>query len=100
MAAEYPDCLRHTSSKKQSLTSPTPPESAIEITVRPVLSDSARRHLEAAEQLRETAQEPNARSAAEVRAAAKELKASRLTLRDIGAVMDISHQRTHQLVNS
>lgn len=72
----------------------------VEITIQPVLPDRARAHLDSAEKLREVAHDANARSAIEIRSAAKELKASGLTLRDIGAVMDISYQRAHQLVNS
>jgi hypothetical protein len=76
------------------------PESDIDITVQPVLPGSVSVRMETAERLREEAQAANSKSAAEIRAAAKELKAAGLTLRDIGTVMDVSYQRAHQLVNS
>lgn len=69
---------------------------SIEVVIDP--GDSVRRHLLVAEQSRKESAEANARAAAEVRAAARELAASGATLRDIGRVLNVSHQRAQQLV--
>ncbi|MDR1430604.1 MAG: hypothetical protein LBI99_00600 [Propionibacteriaceae bacterium] len=39
-------------------------------------------------------------AAKELRAAARALRAERLSLADVGAVLGVSHQRAHQLVNT
>jgi hypothetical protein len=57
-------------------------------------------HLALAAKFREEARIAQAEAAAELRRAARELKASGMPLRDIGAILDVSYQRAHQLVNS
>lgn len=72
----------------------------IELDLRPEIPDAVRQHLANAQRLREESVEAQSRAAEEVRAAARELRAQSLTLRDIGTLMDVSYQRAHQLVNS
>ncbi|SLH06842.1 Conserved protein of uncharacterised function; putative phage protein [Mycobacteroides abscessus subsp. abscessus] len=59
----------------------------------------ASRHLELASNYRDQAANANARSAFEYRSAAKALKEEGLTVRDIGAALDVSFQRAQQLVS-
>ena len=76
-------------------------EKDISIEVRPVnLPDSWHEHLEAARHLRELAASSNSQSAREYRAAAQDLAAAGLSVRDIGTVLEVSAQRAHQLVTA
>ena len=80
-----------------ALTLDVPPDTVtVHVLIDP--GDSVRRHLQVAEQSRKESAEANARAASEVRAAARELAASGATLRDIGRVLNVSHQRAQQLV--
>ncbi|HEU5222158.1 MAG TPA: hypothetical protein VFU07_00555 [Candidatus Lumbricidophila sp.] len=72
----------------------------IQIAVTPVVPESVREHQRRAVELREAAQAASSRAAEEHRAAAKELEAAGLTVRDIGAVLGVSFQRAHQLVRA
>ncbi len=56
-------------------------------------------HLARAAKLREESQRAQAAAAAELRQAARELKAAGMPLRDIGQLLDVSYQRAHQLVS-
>lgn len=77
------------------------PEADVEITVKPVLPELARKHIERARRLRVQAVRANSESAEETRIAAKVLHEDlALTLRDVGVVMEVSYQRAHQLVKS
>ncbi|HEY3559677.1 MAG TPA: hypothetical protein VGL05_19545 [Kribbella sp.] len=75
------------------------PADSFELDVRIELPKSAQDHLGAAEAYREQAADANRRAAQEARMAAKEL-AGTMPLRDVAAVLHVSHQRVHQLVNS
>jgi len=76
------------------------PERSIEIEVRPVLPESIRTHLAEATRLRQEAAAANTQAAMETRVAARRMHDElALTVRDIGRVMDVSHQRASQLIN-
>ncbi|MDR3359134.1 MAG: hypothetical protein LBO20_00440 [Bifidobacteriaceae bacterium] len=68
----------------------------IEYVVPAVVSD----HLSKARQARLRETEARAEAARELRAAAKALRAQDLPLADVGAVLGVSHQRAHQLLQS
>ena len=72
----------------------------VEVDVRPVIPESVREHMSAAERLREEAADVNRQAAFEARAAARELSALGLTVRDAGTVLGVSHQRAHQLLRA
>lgn len=76
------------------------PESDVDITVVPVLPDAFQLHLEEARRLAAVAADANRRAAEESRAAARALRAEGLTLRDVGTVMGVSHQRAQQLIDA
>lgn len=73
---------------------------AFDVRVVPQVDESVRRHLEHAAELRETADRALADARAESRAAARELAAADIPLRDVGRVLGVSHQRVHQLIHS
>jgi DNA-directed RNA polymerase specialized sigma subunit len=75
------------------------PADSFELAVHINLPKSVEDHLKAAEAYREQAAEANRRASEEARVAAKIL-AAEMPLREVGAVLDVSHQRVHQLVNS
>jgi len=74
------------------------PEESFEVEVVPVIAEEVREHLTAAKRLFEVAARAQHSAAEESRLAARELVASGLTVRDVGAVLGVSHQRAHQLV--
>jgi hypothetical protein len=73
--------------------------SQVTVTVRPVLPDAARRHLSRAQERRHTASWANHAAAIETRLAARALAELGLSLRDIGTILGVSHQRAHQLLH-
>ncbi|QUR68949.1 type II toxin-antitoxin system HicB family antitoxin [Mycobacterium spongiae] len=75
-------------------------EDSFDVHVQVELPDSVRGHLERALKLRNKAAHAQAEAADEYRAAARELKAEGLTVRDIGSALDVSYQRAHQLVSA
>jgi hypothetical protein len=75
------------------------PEDSFDVEVKVELPDGVRHHLELAAKYAEDAAHAQAAAAGERRAAARELKAGGLTVRDIGAALGISHQRAQQLVS-
>lgn len=75
-------------------------EASVEIAVEPALPEAAQRHLTEARRLRRLAEQANTESAREARAAARALHDANITMRDIGNVLGVSHQRAHQLISS
>ncbi len=73
---------------------------SIELTVSLTLPESVSTHLASAERLREQASRANSDAAGEVRAAARELRATGMTVRDLGRALGVSYQRAHQLVHT
>lgn len=69
----------------------------VDITVTMPAGTTAK--LEEAQRLRDEAAAAQNRAAGLAREAAAELHASGMTMRDIGHVLGVSHQRAHQLVN-
>lgn len=75
-------------------------EDEFEISVVPVLPVAYTEAAEAAEALRRAAAESQHKAAVLARQGALALQKAGLSLRDIGEVMGISHQRASQLVNA
>lgn len=73
------------------------PADSFGMVVVPVLPVGVREHLTTAERLRSEAADATGRAAEESRAAARELVAAGLSLRDVGDALGVSHQRAHQL---
>lgn len=61
------------------------------------LPASVRAHLDAVEQARAVEAEARERGASELRAAATDLKHAGMSLREVGALLGVSHQRASQL---
>ena len=76
------------------------PEDSIEIDLVPILSDSTRAHLVRERELRQQAEIANAEAAAERRAAARELRDAGLSLKDVGTILGVSHQRASRLLSA
>ena len=74
------------------------PADSFDVDVIPAIAAETRAHLDAARALREQASDAQRQASAEMRVAARQLRADGMPLRDIGAVLGISHQRAHQLV--
>lgn len=74
------------------------PEDTIEIRVEPVLPRSLSERLLAAQVARTEADAAAVHAQSELRTAALELQNYHLTMRDIGRVMGVSHQRAQQLL--
>ncbi len=64
------------------------------------LPDEVTVHLKRSRALRQESDRTKHLAAQEVRVAAKELRERGLTVRDIGAALDVSYQRAHQLISS
>ncbi len=64
------------------------------------LPDEVTVHLKRSLALRQESDRTKHLAAQEVRVAAKELRERGLTVRDIGAALDVSYQRAHQLISS
>ena len=76
------------------------PQETITVTVRVILDPAIILEMEAADKLREEAESAAELSATRRRHAALAMKAAGLTVRDIGTVLHVSHQRAHQLLNT
>jgi hypothetical protein len=76
------------------------PEDSFDVEVRVELPATVQQHLQRAADLRGRATLAQSEAADEYRAAARELKATGLTVREIGKALDVSHQRAQQLVAS
>lgn len=63
------------------------------------LPAEVQRRLSEADELRRCAADANHAAAEKSREAARELRSSGMTVRDIGAALDVSYQRAHQLVS-
>lgn len=75
------------------------PQEDVEIRLAISLPDAIREHLEHVDELRESARRANAAAAEESREVARALHEDLgLTMRDVGSVLEVSHQRAHQLV--
>lgn len=72
----------------------------IEVAVVPVIDDEARRLLDQAHQDRAQAEELAEQASREIQQAARLMVQKGLSLRDVGSVLGVSHQRAHQLVNA
>ena len=75
-------------------------QEVIGVTVRTVLDPAITLELEQADRLRREAESAAGLSAERRRHAALAMKAAGLTVRDIGTVLRVSHQRAHQLVSN
>jgi hypothetical protein len=75
-------------------------QEVIAVTVRTVLDPAITIELEQADRLRRQAESAAGLSAQRRRHAALAMKAAGLTVRDIGTVLRVSHQRAHQLVSN
>jgi len=75
-------------------------ESSFDFQVDIELPPEVVKHLAASERLRVQAAAARSQSAEEARIAARLLKTSGLTVREIGRALKISHQRAQQLVSS
>jgi hypothetical protein len=80
------------------MTEVEPESFALEVTTS--LPGAVQAHLDRAEALRQESARTQHEAAAEVRAAARELAATGLPLRDVAVLLGVSHQRAHQLVSS
>lgn len=76
------------------------PGDSFELEVIPVVPESVAEHLAMADRLRQEASRANSAAALEVRTAARELQSAGLSMRDVGTVLGVSHQRVHQLISS
>ncbi|MDR0945908.1 MAG: hypothetical protein LBM66_07090 [Bifidobacteriaceae bacterium] len=74
------------------------PEADVEIAVIPRIPAEAQRHLDRARELRKEADTARHESALETRMAARKLANDGLTMREIGQVLGVSHQRAAQLL--
>ena len=76
------------------------PESEVEIRLRPVVSEAVTRRLEQVRELRARADAAKAAAALEWSQVAKVLSSEGFTMRDVGTILGISHQRAQQLIKS
>lgn len=74
-------------------------ESDVEVEVRPMLDPELANELRIAEELAAQADEADRRAREMRRDVARKLADSGMTVRDVGAVLGVSYQRAHQLVN-
>jgi len=82
-----------------SLDLDVPPDS-FDLAVDIVTPAVAAEHLARSVELAERAEVARAASTAEIRAAARSMHDQGISLRDVGALLGISHQRVHQLISA
>jgi len=70
----------------------------VEIDLRPAVPVEVGQHVAAAARLRAQARTANSEAAREARGAAQVLRDAGLSVRDVGTVLGVSHQRAHQLL--
>jgi hypothetical protein len=75
------------------------PQDVVSVTIRAVLDPAITLELEEAERLRQESEATAELSASRRLHAALAMKAAGLTVRDIGTLLHVSHQRAHQLVS-
>jgi hypothetical protein len=75
------------------------PEDSFDLEVRVELPSGVQAHLRRADELRTRAAQARSKAADEYRAAARDLQAAGLTVRDIGNALHVSHQRVAQLLD-
>jgi len=76
------------------------PEDSFAITVVPSIDPSVTRHLEAAASLRQQSVSAAEQALSEMVQAVRTLASAGLSLRDIGTIVGLSHQRVDQLLGS
>jgi hypothetical protein len=74
------------------------PVAAVTIVVHPILPRRVHQLIEHAQILRVAATRANNDAALARKAAARALAAEHLSLRDVGTILGVSHQRAHQLI--
>lgn len=73
------------------------PEESVSVKVRAALPDDVQQRLDSGKQHLTEAAAIEARARADLRSAAIELREGGMSVRDIGWVLGVSHQRAHQL---
>lgn len=76
------------------------PESEVEVTVTAVIDPAITAELERVEELRTQSRSVEQEAMELRRKVAARLQADGLTLRDIGVIMGVAHQRVHQLLTA
>jgi hypothetical protein len=74
-------------------------DSNAETAVTLILPARVDQHLKQVEAYRALEDQARADAAQELRKAARELRDQKLTLKDVGAVLGVTHQRAHQLIH-
>ena len=72
----------------------------VDVDIRIELPDTVRHALDHAGQARAAEERARAEATSSYRAAARELRDSGLTVREIGVLLGVSYQRVHQLVSA
>lgn len=76
------------------------PADSVDLAIDIMTPVDAAGHLARSVELAEQADEARAASAAEVRAAARSMHDQGISMRDVGALLGLSHQRVHQLISA
>ncbi|MFJ3319374.1 hypothetical protein [Curtobacterium sp. NPDC086286] len=76
------------------------PAKDVSVAIVITVPETAQAHLDQARELREAAADAQAKAQRESAAAAAVLRAENMTIREIGSVLGVSHQRAQQLVES
>ncbi|NED94728.1 hypothetical protein G1H11_05330 [Phytoactinopolyspora alkaliphila] len=75
------------------------PASTVSVEVRARLPTETAQRIDRAQNLRGTASWANGTAAKELREAARTLVEMNLSLRDVGTILGVSHQRAHQIIH-
>lgn len=76
------------------------PADSFDLAVEVITPPDAAGHLARSAELADQADAARAAAAAEVRAAARSMHDQGMSLRDVGALLGMSHQRVHQLIRA